>query len=43
MNTLAQLKAGQLAGATRLELTCGRTEFPGEAFVLADTLESLLL
>ncbi len=43
MNTLAQLKAGQLAGATRLDLSCGLTEFPREIFELADTLEILNL
>ena len=43
MNTLAQLKAGQLAGATRLDLTCGLTEFPREIFELADSLEILNL
>ncbi|OPA83706.1 protein kinase [Pseudomonas fluorescens] len=43
MNTLAQLKAGQLVGATRLDLSCGLTEFPREIFELADTLEILNL
>lgn len=43
MNTLAQLKAGQLAGAKRLDLSCGLTEFPPEIFELADTLEILNL
>ncbi|MFB3303173.1 protein kinase [Pseudomonas sp. AMR01] len=43
MNTLAQLKAGQLAGITRLDLSCGLTEFPREIFELADTLEILNL
>ena len=43
MNTLAQLKAGQLAGITRLDLACGLTEFPREIFELADTLEILNL
>ncbi len=43
MNTLAQLKAGQLAGATRLDLSCGLTEFPREIFELADSLEILNL
>ncbi|WP_124365172.1 protein kinase [Pseudomonas sp. R3-52-08] len=43
MNTLAQLKAGQLAGATRLDLACGLTEFPWEIFELADSLEILNL
>ncbi|AZE84636.1 Serine/threonine protein kinase [Pseudomonas orientalis] len=42
-NTLAQLKAGQLAGATRLDLACGLTEFPREIFELADSLEILNL
>ena len=43
MNTLAQLKAGQLAGITRLDLSCGLTEFPQEIFTLADSLEILNL
>lgn len=43
MNTLAQLKAGQLAGITRLDLSCGLTEFPREIFELAGSLEILNL
>lgn len=43
MHTLAQLKAGQLAGITRLDLSCGLTEFPREIFDLADSLEILNL
>ncbi|AZF58955.1 Serine/threonine protein kinase [Pseudomonas sp. R11-23-07] len=43
INTLAHLKAGQLAGATRLDLACGLTEFPREIFELADSLEILNL
>lgn len=43
MNTLAQLKAGQLTGITRLDLSCGLTDFPGEIFELADSLEILNL
>ncbi|WP_300635503.1 protein kinase [Pseudomonas sp.] len=43
MHTLAQLRAGQLAGATRLDLSCGLTEFPREIFELADSLEILNL
>ena len=41
MNALSRLRAGQLAGATRLQLSCGLTEFPREIFALADTLEVL--
>jgi len=41
MHTLAQLRAGQLAGIQRLQLSCGLTEFPPEIFDLADTLEIL--
>ncbi len=41
MNTLEQLRSGQLAGSTRLKLSCGLTEFPREIFRLADTLEIL--
>ncbi len=43
MHTLAQLKTGQLAGITRLDLCCGLTEFPREIFELADSLEILNL
>jgi hypothetical protein len=38
---LEQLRAGQLAGARRLKLACGLSEFPREIFDLADTLEIL--
>ncbi|MGK6305597.1 leucine-rich repeat-containing protein kinase family protein [Variovorax sp. DT-64] len=41
--TLDQLRGGQLAGARRLALRCGLTEFPPEIFALADTLEELEL
>ncbi|KTC33555.1 hypothetical protein AO269_16245, partial [Pseudomonas putida] len=43
MNTLELLEAGQLAGATRLDLSCGLTEFPQAIFTLADSLEVLNL
>lgn len=43
MHTLAQLRAGSLAGITRLDLSCGLTEFPREIFDLADSLEVLNL
>ncbi|MDJ0365147.1 leucine-rich repeat-containing protein kinase family protein [Hymenobacter sp. H14-R3] len=43
MHTLAQLRAGQLAGARRLDLAAGLPEFPEEIFDLADTLEVLNL
>ncbi|TGE25148.1 protein kinase [Hymenobacter aquaticus] len=43
MHTLEQLRSGALAGATRLDLSCGLTEFPREIFTLADTLEVLNL
>ena len=43
MHTLAQLRAGELSGITRLDLSCGLTEFPNEIFQLADTLEVLNL
>lgn len=39
--TLEQLRAGQLAGAQRLSLSCGLTAFPPEIYDLADTLEIL--
>lgn len=41
--TLTLLRSGKLAGATRLDLACGLTEFPREVFALADTLEVLNL
>ncbi|URI08041.1 leucine-rich repeat-containing serine/threonine-protein kinase [Aquincola tertiaricarbonis] len=41
-DTLARLRAGQLQGATRLDLRgCGLTELPPEVLALADTLEVL--
>jgi len=40
-HTLEQLRAGTLAGANRLTLACGLSEFPPEIFALADTLEIL--
>jgi len=43
MDTLAKLRAGQLAGCKRLDLSCGLTEFPAEIFQLADSLEILNL
>ncbi|TGE17356.1 leucine-rich repeat-containing protein kinase family protein [Hymenobacter elongatus] len=43
MHTLEQLRAGKLAGSSRLDLACGLTEFPTEIFDLADTLEILNL
>lgn len=43
MNTLAELRAGRLAGAQRIDLSCGLTEFPREVFELADSLETLNL
>lgn len=36
-----QIRSGQLAQATRLQMSCGLTEFPSELFELADTLEIL--
>jgi len=43
VNTLEQLRNGQLAGATRLDLNLGLSEVPDEVFALADTLEVLNL
>jgi hypothetical protein len=43
MDTLAQLRAGRLAGARRIDLSSGLTEFPREVFALADSLEVLNL
>jgi hypothetical protein len=41
MHTLEQLRSGELAGITRLQLRCDLTEFPREIFNLADSLEIL--
>lgn len=43
MHTLADLRAGKLAGIKRLDLSCGLTRFPREIFELADSLEVLNL
>lgn len=43
MHTLSQLRAGELAGITRLDLSCGLKIFPDEIFNLADSLEILNL
>lgn len=42
-DTLTLLRAGKLAGTTRLDLSCGLTEFPPEIFDLANSLEVLSL
>ena len=41
MHTLAQLRAGEHHGVTRLQLREGLSEFPAEIFNLADSLEIL--
>jgi len=43
IDTLNRLRAGQLAGITRLDLSCGLTALPDEVFALAGTLEVLNL
>ena len=43
MHTLEQLRRGDLAGATRLDLSCGLDELPAEVLGLADSLEVLNL
>lgn len=43
MDTLSLLRAGQLAGSRRLDLSYGLTQFPAEIFDLADSLEILNL
>ena len=43
VHTLSQLQAGELLGITRLDLSCGLSEFPPEIFSLADSLEILNL
>ena len=41
MDTLTQLRAGQLAGIQRLSLSAGLTRIPDEVYGLADSLEIL--
>jgi Protein tyrosine and serine/threonine kinase/Leucine rich repeat/Leucine Rich repeats (2 copies) len=41
--TLQDLRSGRLRGTTRLDLSCGLTEFPREIFELEDSLEILNL
>jgi len=41
MQTLTQLHAGQLKGATKIKISCGLCDFPEELFSLAETLEIL--
>ncbi|MFZ3186031.1 MAG: leucine-rich repeat-containing protein kinase family protein [Pseudomonas sp.] len=43
MHSLEQLQSGELAGITRLDLSCGLKEFPEAIFSLADSLEVLNL
>ncbi len=43
MSTLELLRNGKLAGSTRLDLSCGLTQFPEEIYDLADSLEILNL
>jgi hypothetical protein len=41
METLKELRSGQLAGSKQLKLECGLTQFPSEILALADSLEIL--
>ncbi|MEK1905228.1 MAG: protein kinase, partial [Pseudomonas sp.] len=43
MHSLEQLRRGELAGITRLDLSAELHEFPREIFDLADSLEVLNL
>lgn len=43
MHSLKQLRSGELAGITRLDLCCDLTDVPEEIFSLADSLEVLNL
>ncbi|MHB1115516.1 leucine-rich repeat-containing protein kinase family protein [Sideroxydans sp.] len=43
MHTIEALRAGELAGVQRLDLSCGLNGFPREIFALADSLEILNL
>jgi hypothetical protein len=41
METLNELRSGQLAGSKQLNISCSLTQFPLEIFALADSLEIL--
>lgn len=41
MQTIDQLRSGELAGIRHLKLSCALTSFPREIMDLADTLEIL--
>lgn len=41
MQTIQQLRSGELKGSKTLKLSCELTEFPKEIFELKDTLEIL--
>lgn len=41
LNTLQQLRSGELAGSRRVKLACGLQDFPVDLFELAETLEIL--
>jgi len=41
METLNELRSGQLAGSKRLNISCSLTQFPSEIYALADSLEIL--
>jgi hypothetical protein len=41
IQTIGQLRSGELAGARRLRLSCGLTDFPREIMDLRDTIEIL--
>ena len=43
MHSLEQLRSGELAGISRLDLCCNLTDFPDEIFSLANSLEVLNL
>ena len=43
MHSLEQLRSGELAGITRLDLCCDLSDFPEEIFSMADSLEVLNL
>lgn len=41
MNTLQQIRSGELKGATQIKLSCGLKEFPHDLYELEDSLEVL--
>ena len=43
MQTIEQLRKGELIGSKKIHISCGLTEFPREIFDVSETLEVLNL